>query len=180
MHIIVLNSCKQKVTHSDAVEYLNSVNSLVGKAAKESSQYIVYKVKFFEGIANSSIQSTSNDLPAHFDTAKLEVFKDKHQRYNSYLDSLLNVLYKIDEIDKSINLKAKAIQYIKHQLELHNEDFQSNLVNYFGLPSKRTLSISLGLAGDNLDRSFSEINESNIKYAIKYRISEKELLDSGF
>ncbi len=175
----------QKVTQSNAVKYYKSVNSLVSKATQESSQYIVDQVEVGGAIMDSIMKSNLNDSPTKLDTAKLEIFKDRHRRYKSYLDSLLNVLNEIDEIDKTINLKTKAIEYIKHQLEFHNETFQNNLETYSGYTSnsvedkRSTHSISLEISKDNLDRSRSEIIESSTKYAIKYRLSERELKNNG-
>jgi hypothetical protein len=185
LQILLLNSCKSKLTHKEASEYYNAVNNIVDKVTHESSQYIIDQMPIEGEIMNSITKSMLNDPPIHLDTFKIEVYKKRYQQFKIYLDSLKITLSAIKETDKTINLQRNAIEYINKQLDFHTEAFQNNIKTYSDYAStsegenENSRSISLKVLKENLDRSTNDLIESSTQYAIKYGIRLRKTERNG-
>lgn len=171
-------SCKQKLSHDEALNYYSSIITEVNKAISETDSYIGNQVALQSELKNLTVSSALNNRPAPSNKSIPDPLKFQHNLFLKNINENIEALQKVIEKDNHIHLKLKSITYLTKTKELHIMLFQNTLKSLSDPILTENQNSSKKLIEESIKNDWKKHSNIFIKsvqeYQRKYNISDDE------
>ena len=173
-------SCKEKVKHKDALEYLVVVSKSIAKSDTQET--------FLREMDNTMHQIEAKNYSANF-AVLVDSLQIHYKEITTILDKRFKDVTAIKDVDPAFNLREEAITILKRMKKLH----ELNSVLVFELIPNKFVNDTKeqGAALKELKNYSNEFNDENhagsidsfveklLSFQNKYKITEAELQANG-